>query len=221
MRLTCPKCGATYALDAEAIRQGGSHVQCGACHTRWFVRPDRPAADAPSEDQIVQRLESRAARQPVERDPTVESGADAARAAAPIPFPGPMRPVAAPPAVSAPAPEPKAPEAESPGPALSPAAATTPLRPRAPVERPSPVQPPAPVGAPPATAQPRGSAALGFLAAGALAGAALALYLRADAVAAQAPAAAPALAAYSDAVDEGRFWIEARLGPLRDQLLGG
>ncbi len=53
MRLTCPNCGAEYEAPAEMIPGTGRHVQCSACHTRWFTRPML------SEDQILQRLENR------------------------------------------------------------------------------------------------------------------------------------------------------------------
>lgn len=53
MRLTCPSCGAEYEAPADLIPGTGRHVQCSACHTRWFTRPML------SEDQILQRLENR------------------------------------------------------------------------------------------------------------------------------------------------------------------
>ena len=55
MRLTCPNCGVEYEVP-EAQVASGRHVQCTACHTRWFARPvPQPAL---SEDQILSRLES-------------------------------------------------------------------------------------------------------------------------------------------------------------------
>lgn len=57
MRLTCPSCGAQYEAPEGMVPAEGRHVQCSACHTRWFARgAARPAF---SEDQILRRLESR------------------------------------------------------------------------------------------------------------------------------------------------------------------
>ncbi len=212
MRVTCPKCGASYALGAEAVPQGGSHVQCGACHTRWFVRAERPVPAALSEDQIVARLDRRG-----DRPPSAEDAGPAAPArAAPIMFPGPLRPAP----VGA---RPLAPDPEPAAEAAAPAAAPTPLRPRpsaaAIAGRATPE--PASSAVPPAAAPRRGRWALGFATALGLVGLGLAGYLRADAAAARAPVAAPALAAYVATVDAGRAWVEARLGPARDRLFGG
>lgn len=245
MRLTCPNCGATYALDGAAMPPGGSHVQCGECHTRWFARPEAPAPQQLSEDQILARLESRTARprlaggteaglprQPAEPVAPVApsdtdlrpgpAGDDAALAARATPGPH-----------TAPDPEPAAPAASEPeagpvtdapqtvAPAAAPAekagaraTAATPLRPRQAATR--------PVAAAPRPAERRQErVAPGFLAAVALAAAALAVYLFADAIERRAPAVAPALAAYVAGTDAARTWIEARLGPMRDALTGG
>jgi predicted Zn finger-like uncharacterized protein len=57
MRLTCPNCGAEYEAPRSMMPAGGRHVQCSACHTRWFARADsRPQL---TEDQIIRKLESR------------------------------------------------------------------------------------------------------------------------------------------------------------------
>jgi predicted Zn finger-like uncharacterized protein len=61
MRLTCPNCAATYDLPEDRVPAGGGHVQCSACHTRWFARA-APAPERLSEDEIITRLETRAAR---------------------------------------------------------------------------------------------------------------------------------------------------------------
>ena len=49
MRLTCPNCDAEYEVPDGMMPAAGRHVQCTACHTRWFVRGS--AAPAPSEEQ--------------------------------------------------------------------------------------------------------------------------------------------------------------------------
>ncbi|HPG22334.1 MAG TPA: zinc-ribbon domain-containing protein, partial [Amaricoccus sp.] len=60
MRLKCPSCGAEYEVAAHLIPQGGRHVQCTACHTRWFVNPAQESE--PSEDRIIERLEAWSSR---------------------------------------------------------------------------------------------------------------------------------------------------------------
>ena len=60
MRLTCPNCDAEYEVPDGMMPAAGRHVQCTACHTRWFARGS--AAPAPSEEQILTRLETRAPR---------------------------------------------------------------------------------------------------------------------------------------------------------------
>jgi predicted Zn finger-like uncharacterized protein len=57
MRLTCPECGAEYEAPDSEIPTEGRHVQCTACHTRWFARKAIP--EQVSEDEILTRLESR------------------------------------------------------------------------------------------------------------------------------------------------------------------
>lgn len=74
MRLTCPNCGAEYDVPEGLIPPAGKHVQCTACHTRWFMRGQ--AREELSEDQILRKLET--------RGPGPKAGASAA---APIPFP--------------------------------------------------------------------------------------------------------------------------------------
>ena len=56
MRLTCPNCGAEYDVSDGMVPAAGRHVQCTACHTRWFVR-GVPGAGL-TEDQILRRLET-------------------------------------------------------------------------------------------------------------------------------------------------------------------
>lgn len=57
MRLTCPNCGAEYDVPEGLIPPAGKHVQCTACHTRWFMRGQ--AREELSEDQILRKLETR------------------------------------------------------------------------------------------------------------------------------------------------------------------
>jgi predicted Zn finger-like uncharacterized protein len=64
MRLTCPTCSARYEIEPALIAPGGQHVQCTACHSRWFVSQQAaPARAAPeSEDAILDRLDKRTKR---------------------------------------------------------------------------------------------------------------------------------------------------------------
>lgn len=47
MQVTCPSCGARYAVDPMAIGPDGRTVQCVRCSHRWRERPIAPAALAP------------------------------------------------------------------------------------------------------------------------------------------------------------------------------
>lgn len=228
MRLSCPNCAAIYELSEDRLTPGGSHVQCSECHTRWFARPPALAApspspaplqavERPSEDEIIARLETRAAARG-----TAAPAPAASSFSEPIAFPGPMRPRPAdPPAAepqtarptSAAAPVAPAPATQAPP---TPAAAPTPLRPRS--DRPAPTAP-RPNVPEPGRPRPdaRGQGRLGFALALALALLGLGLYLGSEGLAAQAPAAAPALQSYAAGIDAARDWIEAALGPLRPQ----
>ncbi|MEM0936869.1 MAG: zinc-ribbon domain-containing protein [Pseudomonadota bacterium] len=58
MRLTCPNCGAQYAVDPTVIPKEGRDVQCSSCGNTWFqVHPDAEgAAEAvPVEDTLPHR----------------------------------------------------------------------------------------------------------------------------------------------------------------------
>jgi predicted Zn finger-like uncharacterized protein len=46
MQVTCPNCGARYAVDPLAIGPTGRTVQCARCSHRWFEGP-APAAAVP------------------------------------------------------------------------------------------------------------------------------------------------------------------------------
>jgi predicted Zn finger-like uncharacterized protein len=227
MRLTCPTCAAVYELPDDQLPAGGSHVQCTACHTRWFARARPPAAEPPSEDEIIARLETRSARtSPTAPPRPIGAGVGGVGGGAgPIAFPTPMRPRPAATAEAAGAAEaPLRPRMQpvdvppAPEPTRTAEQAPTPLRPRA-AEPGVPAPAPRPTPAAAGPARRRGGAA-GFLLALALAAAAGALYLRAEEIASRLPAAEPALAAYAERVDAARVWIETTLGPLRDRAAG-
>lgn len=63
MRLTCPNCAARYEVADGMIAPGGQHVQCTACHTRWYARPPADVAQL-AEEAIIARLEARGGRGP-------------------------------------------------------------------------------------------------------------------------------------------------------------
>ncbi len=234
MRLTCPSCGAIYVVKDDAVPSGGSHVQCSACHTRWFARPASPAPERLSEEQIIARLETRWS-QPASAEDDRPASDDGSRTDAPatrrepppppIAFPATRRadlrletdapgpePVASAPTASAsagPAPAASAPAALAPVDAPDVAAApATPLRPRAASTRKPPT-------APPPTRRGGVAAVAGFLLPVALAALGIGVYLRAADLSAAAPSAGPALAVYVAQIDAGRDWVEARIGPLR------
>jgi len=200
MRLTCPNCAAVYEIGTGLIPAGGSHVQCSACQTRWFVRDAGPEPERLSEDQIIARLETRSQR------PRLASiGAGPAASAPTQTAPAPeLRPFAS-------APEhPRAPESV----VAWPEAAATPLRPRPAPERPVPVA----VGSV-APAQQRSRFGTGFALAVAVAGAGLGAYLRTEDFAVRVPTLGPALTSYSARVDAERDRIETQLGPWRDRAM--
>lgn len=241
MRLTCPKCAAIYGLAPGLIAPGGQHVQCSACHSRWFVRPDPPAqpVEHMSEEAILARLEARPrGPRPVPAHPAPLPAGPAARAvSAPQHEPGPtrlggrefaweapaeggrdeMRPRlrvvgGSPSNTEAAASTGTAPPVKTaPGsPADLPSEATT-TRPR--LELGTPPAGPLAVPAAPPRRFGRGLAlgvGLCLMAFGA--------YHWAEAIGEAVPAAGPYAEAYARSLDDGRLWLEARLGPYLERL---
>jgi predicted Zn finger-like uncharacterized protein len=184
MRLTCPSCGAEYEVSDGMVPAAGRHVQCTACHTRWFVRGQAGGlARALSEEQIVDRLETLTARpRPV---------------AVPNPEPRPATPPPAAPAKPADRPSvPRpAPVVEAPPPLARPARLEIAAEPAPPPPAPGP--------------RPRSRFLQGLMVALVIFGLALAAYVWRAPIAAELPAAAPALDRYASFVDELRARIEA------------
>jgi predicted Zn finger-like uncharacterized protein len=209
MRVTCPTCGAIYEPTEGLLPSAGGHVQCSACHTRWFFRPARPA-EALSEDQILERLET---RQPdlrivTDPEPPAEAAPDAEPPPPPAPDTTPARPAARIDLTGAAAADPASPLRST---------ARTRSPDRAPDETPLPrVEIDEAAGA-----RPGSRARLGFALALAVVALALAAWHYAEPLAARVPAAAPAVHAYADRIDGLRERVEASLGPLRDRLTGG
>ena len=221
MRLTCPNCGAEYEVSDGMIPAAGRHVQCTACHTRWFVR-GVPGTGL-TEDQILRRLE------------TWSPGPR------PLPAPTPVAPVT----VAAPArpaeletkpePQPDRPS-DPPVPADPPVVVHLPARPAAPakpgdrpaVARPTPLTAPArpqpssrldlgePAAPPtPAPPPPESRFARGLLLALVLAALALAAYVWRDPIASRVPQARVALTAYGETIDGWRERVEEQFDRFR------
>lgn len=110
MRLTCPTCGAEYEIADAMVPAAGRHVQCTACHTRWFVRRGAPKRD--TEDEIMRRLEARSHLRAVPSPPQPPL-ADLAPEPTPDEVPAPADASAAP-AVPASNTDPTAPETAAP-----------------------------------------------------------------------------------------------------------
>ena len=47
MQVTCPQCGARYAVDPAAIGPSGRTVQCARCSHRWFEKVEAAPAASP------------------------------------------------------------------------------------------------------------------------------------------------------------------------------
>ena len=60
MRVTCPACGARYAVDDDAIPAGGRMVQCSACQAEWRAQR-QPAPGALAAPAIAQAESAQAA----------------------------------------------------------------------------------------------------------------------------------------------------------------
>ena len=218
MLINCPNCGAEYEVAEGMIPPAGRHVQCSACHTRWFVA-GRPRAML-TEEQVLHRLETWSPK-PIPLSPEAEGtepGEDADPEAGAVAPPEPE---------PAPAPEP-APVVPIRSAAPSkPGETPTVARPAAVSGAPAPVRqalrlqvPEAAALAPPPARRSRFG--LGLILALVLAGAAFVAYLRQVELAAAVPAATPAIAAYGEMTDDLRDEIDADLvQPVREALGDG
>jgi predicted Zn finger-like uncharacterized protein len=206
MRLSCPSCGAEYEVSDGMVPPAGRHVQCTACHTRWFVRgAQRPGL---TEDQILRRLETWSpGPRPVPAAPARGAAPAEAAEAVAVPADAPSDP----PVVVHLPPRPAAPAKPADRPAVA---------------RPAPLSAPrldlGEPAAPPAEAAPapRSRFAHGLLLAVVIAAAALAAYVWRAPIAAEVPQAEAALTAYGDAIDRWRARLEERLGQFRREAPG-
>lgn len=217
MRLTCPNCGAEYELPDGMIPPGGKHVQCSACHTRWFMRASTPRAV--SEDQILQRLEARTARPrpvlvpvptvPVEPEEPEEEPEETVS----VPMTGPDFGWEAPRAEPEPArPDLPAPEVEpegEPEPEVEPVPAAS----AAPMLRSAPRLELSPGPVAPARPPMRSRFGRGLILAFLIAALAIVVYVWRDSLSRAVPPAAGALQGYGDAVDEARAWLDQLAEP--------
>lgn len=73
MRITCPKCGATYEIDADLIPPGGRDVQCAECEHAWTQAREGRAAPAEPEAAPV---EPEAEPAEPEAEPRIETAAE-------------------------------------------------------------------------------------------------------------------------------------------------
>ncbi len=233
MRLTCPNCGAQYAVDPAVIPADGRDVQCSSCGHTWFqLHPDAelvPLAEPRIEEALPRRAPDPEALNILREEAERERAARAA-ARASLETQGELDM-----AEPAPAPPPSAATPE-------PAAGSRPRGHSAPVpselgdpsdderaHRPAPrrkvlpdieeinstLDDPAADPAPAATAarlaRERQGRRLGFgLAVGFFAALAL-LYVQGPRIASAVPAFAPALDSYVAAIDGGRRWLDGAL----------
>jgi predicted Zn finger-like uncharacterized protein len=194
MRLSCPNCDAEYEVPDGMVPAAGRHVQCTACHTRWFARGT--AAEQPSEEQILTRLAA--------RDPRPEPAVAAAAPPAPeAPTPAPVAPVV-PLRPAKPSDQPAVPRPADP-------AAAAPPRPAPRLDLAPPAADFRPVPAP----EPAGRFWLGFAVTLLLFLLALGAYDFRQEITADVPGAGPALEAYADTVDDLRDRVERELAPVR------
>lgn len=214
MRLTCPTCDAEYEITDTMVPVAGRHVQCTACHTRWFVRAEAPKQE--SEDEIMRRLEARSHLRAV---PRAERAAPDAPPAA-----SPPADVVAPLRTEKTAPAPSA----RPVPArANPATASPEAVPAKPAHRPMAVSDgvtlrPAPridLGAEPVSADPAeappGRFGQGVLVALVLFVIALGGYVWRGELARSVPVAAPALDVYGRTVDGLRMELDGQFQRFR------
>ncbi|WP_052175148.1 zinc-ribbon domain-containing protein, partial [Paracoccus sanguinis] len=88
MRLVCPRCGAQYEIDAEAIPARGRDVECCACEHVWRAYPAgfdpaaRPALSRPLDESVIEILRGEAARELEARAAEREAERATARTAA-------------------------------------------------------------------------------------------------------------------------------------------
>ena len=194
MRVTCPACGARYAVDDGAIPAGGRMVQCSACQAEWRAQR-QPAPGALAAPAIAQAESAQAESAQAESAQAESAQAESAQAES-----------AQAESAQAAGPQAAGPQAAGARPVAAPA--DPPVRP----------QPAAMIASLENDATParRGGFFTGFIVVALLALAAVTLYAKHAAIATAAPAAAEPLGAYVAAVDQGRAWLAETVARLRD-----
>jgi predicted Zn finger-like uncharacterized protein len=238
MRITCPNCGAQYAVDDRLIPDEGRDVQCSSCGHTWFqLHPDAQLEpEEPPVEETLPRREPDPEAMSILREEAERERLARAAEARPLESqaelamepPAPPRPSVAPADAAAP----DAPDAPHAAPrsegleGLSDAERAerpAPRRSRLPDieeinsslseegQRPEEAEEPGPVAVAQRRAREGQGRRLGFGLAVALFAAATMLYAQGPRIAAAVPAFAPALSAYVGAVDRGRLWLDAAL----------
>jgi len=194
MRVTCPACGARYAVDDDAIPAGGRMVQCSACQAEWRAQR-QPAPGALAAPAIAQAESAQAESAQAESAQAESAQAESAQAES-----------AQAESAQAAGPQAAGPQAAGARPVAAPA--DPPVRP----------QPAAMIASLENHAAParRGGFFAGFIVVALLTLAAVTLYAKHAAIATAAPAAAEPLGAYVAAVDQGRAWLAETVARLRD-----
>lgn len=82
MRITCPACGARYAIADGEIPAAGRSVQCSACDAVWLARPE--PASRPTAAAEPAAPAQRSAPPSVGADPTRANATRAADTTAPL-----------------------------------------------------------------------------------------------------------------------------------------
>jgi len=234
MRLTCPNCGAQYAVDPAVIPADGRDVQCSSCGHTWFqLHPDAELAPLAEDPPLAEALPRRAPdpealnilREEAERERAARAAARASlESQGELDMAGPAP--APPPSAAAPEPAPASDIRHRPTPA---AAGLGDLSDDERAHQPAPrrkVLPdieeinstlddpstdPTPVATAARLARERQGRRLGFgLAVGFFAVLAL-LYVQGPRIASAVPAFAPALDSYVAAIDGGRRWLDGAL----------
>ena len=239
MRITCPNCGAQYAVDDRLIPDEGRDVQCSSCGHTWFqLHPDAQLEpeEPPVEETLPRRepdpeamsiLREEAERERLARAAEarpLESQAELAMEPPARPRPAVAEPahgaapVAADPSHAAPRGEgledlSDAERAERPAPRRSRLPDIEEINSSLTEEgqRPEEEAEPGPVAIAQRRAREGQGRRLGFGLAVALFAAATMLYAQGPRIAEAVPAFAPALSAYVGAVDRGRLWLDAAL----------
>ncbi len=230
MRLTCPNCGAQYAVDPAVIPQDGRDVQCSSCGNTWFQQPPELALEEeePAAEEMLPRRPPDPEAMRILREEAARERAARATDRAPLESQQELD-IPAPPMPSA------QPQGGSDDPAESPARETPPVSPISDAERGRRAAPrrsllpdieeinsaiasspdhgddPSPVATAQRRAREARSARMGFGIAVGIFAILTILYAQGPRIASAVPAFAPAFDAYVGVIDTGRLWLDGAL----------